>query len=155
MRKHPIKITAIFIIVVLFATQPEKSNPKSDPSDNIINSKLTITDTVKSLLRASCFDCHSNETKWVWYTYVPIASHFTIGHVNDARKHLNFSKWKTYKAGRKLNKLAEIKEFVSNHEMPLKSYLWLHPEADLTEEQRKIIIDWAIEEVDSMSSLIK
>lgn len=149
------KLLVVVFIIIVIATQPEKSNPESLPNESVLNSTLTMPDTVKSLLKAACFDCHSNETNWPWYTYVPISSHFTRNHVNEGRKHLNFSKWGSYKQNRKFKKLVEIKEFVDEAEMPLKSYIWLHAEANLITEQRKLIINWTISEVDSMSKLDK
>ncbi|MDA0987266.1 MAG: heme-binding domain-containing protein [Bacteroidetes bacterium] len=148
-------IFAVVTLTVLIYTEPEKTNPLTIENEIIYNTTLTMPDTVKKLLRSSCFDCHSNETKWVWYTYIPIASHFTGNHVQEGRKHLNFSKWGSYKIGRKLNKLAEIKEMVESHEMPINNYLWLHPEADLTDDQRRLIIDWAIKEVDTLAIITK
>lgn len=64
------------------------------------------------------------------------------GHVNEGRKELNFSEWSTYSDRRKDHKLEEINELVSEDEMPLASYLWVHGEARLSNEEKDQLINW-------------
>ena len=63
--------------------------------------------------------------------------------MHDGRKHLNFSEWEGYEAGRKIKKLKETEEEVGEGEMPMAIYLPMHPEAKLSEADRKVIVDWA------------
>ena len=94
---------------------------------------------MSGLLRAACYDCHSNETVWPWYAHVAPSSWFVAQHVDIGRRHLNFSTWADYPPSKADHKLEEIVEYVENHEMPLPSYLPLHPEAKLTDDDRRLI----------------
>jgi hypothetical protein len=98
---------------------------------------------VKSLLRRACANCHSGATEWPWYSYVAPVSWFVAHHVHEAREHLDLATLSAAKPKRKAKLLGEIAEEVDEHGMPLRSYLWLHPEARLTDAERKVIVDWA------------
>lgn len=98
---------------------------------------------VASVLKRSCYDCHSNETTWPWYSQVAPFSWLVSKDVNDGRKHLNFSVWQGYEEGRKLKKFKEVAEEVEEGEMPMAIYLPMHPEAKLTEADKKLLVDWA------------
>lgn len=86
---------------------------------------------VRALAVRACFDCHSNQTRWPWYSFVAPVSWFVAHDVYDARDDLNFSEWDKEQESKKAPKL------VRNRAMPLKAYVWLHAEADLTSEERE------------------
>ena len=90
----------------------------------------------QALAQAACYDCHSNETVWPWYSYVAPISWRIAGHVNDGRRHLNFSEWDQPNAD-----ADEIIEVIKDGEMPLRDYLMMHPEARLTDEGTQALID--------------
>ncbi|NPA82102.1 MAG: heme-binding domain-containing protein, partial [Epsilonproteobacteria bacterium] len=97
---------------------------------------------VKALFKRSCYDCHSYETKWPWYSKIAPASWFIAKHVHDGRAWLNFSIWEKYddKKKRELkNKIFRSVAFA----MPLPMYLWVHKDAKLTEEEKDKIRYWA------------
>jgi hypothetical protein len=86
---------------------------------------------VRALAVKACFDCHSNETRWPWYSFVAPVSWFVAHDVYDAREDLNFSEWDQPQEAKKAPKL------VRNRAMPLKAYVWLHADADLTSDERE------------------
>src|SRR5262245_6603886 len=86
---------------------------------------------LRALAVRACFDCHSNETRWPWYSFVAPVSWFIAHDVYDARDDLNFSEWANPEDAKKAPKL------VRNRAMPLGPYIWLHAEADLTSEERE------------------
>lgn len=131
----------ILLLAIQFV-RPERSNPSVDPAAELHES-VEVSSSVSALLRTSCYDCHSNETKWPWYAHVAPSSWFVARHVDEGRRHLNFSTWGEYPASKADHKLEEIVEYVENEEMPLTSYLPLHPEAKLTADDRLVIMDWA------------
>jgi hypothetical protein len=88
---------------------------------------------VRALAVRACFDCHSNETRWPWYSFVAPVSWFVAHDVYDARDDLNFSEWDQPQESKKAAKL------VRNRAMPLEAYLWLHSEADLTNDEREAL----------------
>ena len=94
------------------------------------------------LLHAACYDCHSHETKWPFYSRIAPASWLVTDDVNEGRKHLNFSDWpkEPDRATRKLDRINEVLDY---REMPPKKYTLLHPEARLTDAQRKLLVDWS------------
>lgn len=96
---------------------------------------------VITILKKSCYDCHSNEVKWPWYSQIAPFSWTITSHVNNGRKWLNFSIWENYTEDEKTKKLKGIYR-TAYAIMPLPTYLWLHKEADLSKEERNLLRDW-------------
>lgn len=92
--------------------------------------------TTRELARRACFDCHSNETRWPWYSYVAPASWLVQHDVDEGREVLNFSEW-----NRPYEEAGEAAETVLERTMPPRAYLLLHPEANLTDAQRRQLAD--------------
>lgn len=90
----------------------------------------------QALARDACFDCHSNETVWPWYSYVAPVSWRIAGHVNEGRRRLNFSEW-----DQPNEDADEIIKAITSGEMPLRDYLLMHPNAQLTEEGTQALVD--------------
>ena len=106
---------------------------------------LTIKQTPETIatnIRNSCYDCHSNETKYPWYTNVQPVAWFMQNHIEEGRKHLNFSIYSTYEPKRQAHKMEEAAEMVENGEMPLESYILGHSEAKLTDSQKAEMINY-------------
>lgn len=95
------------------------------------------------MLRRACYDCHSNQTRWPWYSRVAPASWFVVNHVEHARGDLNFSEWPEYDFELQEQAMEDIDKQISERKMPLRSYLILHPGARLSDSDRKVLIDWA------------
>jgi hypothetical protein len=98
---------------------------------------------VAAVLRAACYDCHSHETIWLWYSRIAPVSWLVAADVNDGREKLDFSDWPQFDPARAAKKLDRINETLDYHEMPPKKYTLIHAAARLTEAQRKEIMDWA------------
>jgi len=96
---------------------------------------------VKTILQKSCYDCHSHETKWPWYSYVAPMSWLVAHDVKDGRAHLNFSDWAPLKNIVYIHQ--EMAAEVAEGKMPLKAYLLAHPEAAVTPAELAILKDWA------------
>jgi len=96
---------------------------------------------VKAILQRSCYECHSNETRWPWYSYVAPVSWLVAHDVKEGREHLNFSNWAPLKAIIYIHQ--EIYAEVSEGKMPLKAYLLAHPDAAVSPEELAILKDWA------------
>lgn len=113
----------------------DKTNPP-------ITSDIPTSPEVKSILRKSCYDCHSNETIWPWYSNVAPVSWLVASDVHEGRRELNFSTWDRYDAGKQAHKIHEIWEEVETDEMPLWFYKPLHPEAELSAEDMATLKAW-------------
>ena len=106
------------------------------------STQLTADPAVLPLLEKACMNCHSQQTSWPPYSYVPPLSWAIEKDVAEARQHMDFSKWNEYSAEEKRDLLARIGTEVRNRQMPLPRYLLLHPEARLSEEERQTIYEW-------------
>ena len=89
----------------------------------------------KALAKRACMDCHSNNTEWPWYSYIAPISWRVANHVEDGRRHLNFSAW-----DQPNEDLDEVKEMVEEGEMPLNDYLFVHGEARLSGDERAALL---------------
>lgn len=126
----------LIIFIVMQFIQPNKENIVVDK-----NLEIKAPTEVMTLLKTSCFDCHSNETTWPWYSKIAPFSWVVANHVNTGRKALNFSTWENYSPQLKEEKLKAIYR-TAYASMPLPSYIYAHEEANLTKEQRSMIRDW-------------
>ncbi len=119
----------------------ERRNPPEDPSHTIYAAE-SVPGEVKAVLQGSCNDCHSNQTRWPWYSYVAPVSWMVSHDVHEGRKQMNFSEWSTYTEKRRDQKLEEICEQVTNGDMPDGKYALIHRSARPTQEQRDAVCEW-------------
>lgn len=125
-----------FIILALIAIQfipVERTNP---PVTNEINAPSDV----KAILKRACYNCHSNETEWVWYTKIAPASFLAINDVDEGRQHLNFSEWNVSKEAKAKE---EIWEEIREEQMPPWQYKIFHSETKLTLEEKDLLRNWA------------
>ncbi|WP_313028323.1 heme-binding domain-containing protein [Soonwooa sp.] len=135
-------ITVLLVAFIMIQFFPiDKINPEINPQMDFVNTKKPSI-TVAKILKTSCYDCHSNETKYPWYADIAPASWFLKNHIDEGRIKLNFSTWATYEPKRQAHKLEESIEMLEKDEMPLESYLLGHPEAKLTPETKKLLIEY-------------
>jgi len=139
MKKFIIFLIALFVVIQFI--------PYNVPADIVDKDgePLKAPDNVTSILKRSCYDCHSNHTNFPWYSYVAPVSWFTKHHVKDAREKMNFSKWNSYDDEQKVKYLNKIPKAVEFNKMPLPSYLLIHKDAKLSDEDKKSLSDWASE----------
>ncbi len=133
--KRTLLIFLILFIVMQFI-QTKKTNESVDK-----NLEIKTDEQVMSIFKTACYDCHSNEVKYPWYSNIAPFSWVISTHIEEGKKALNFSIWENYSVEKKEEKIKAIYRTVYAS-MPLQSYLWLHKEADLTKEQRSFIRDW-------------
>ena len=114
-----------------------------DRNNPAVTGEIEAPEEVMAILRRSCYDCHSNETVWPWYSYVAPASWLAAKDVREGRDELNFSEWSSYSTKQKNHKRKECGEEVEEGEMPLWFYTPLHPEAELSQEDIGIISSWS------------
>jgi len=139
-RKYILPALGVLLILIQFI-RIDKTNPASDPQQDFV-AVVNPPENVREIIVAACYDCHSNQTSYPWYTNVAPVSWWIKGHINNGRKNLNFSTWGAYSQDKKEHKLEECAEVVGNGWMPLGSYTWLHAEAKLTDEKRIELIGY-------------
>ena len=133
--KRMLLILFILFVVVQFITI-KKVNESVDK-----NLEIKADEQVMSIFKKACYDCHSNEIIYPWYSSVAPFSWVISGHIEEGRKAFNFSIWEKYSDSEKSEHLKDIYRTVYAA-MPLQSYIWLHKEAELTKEERTFIRDW-------------
>lgn len=141
MRKNAIGLIILGVFIVIQFIRPGRSVPAVDPAQDI-RQVLQPPAEVSSLLKDACYDCHSYETKYPWYSQIAPVSWWLANHINEGREQANFSTFGALSAEDRAEVLEEAAEYVGNGEMPLDSYTWMHPEAKLNDGQRKLLVDW-------------
>ncbi|MCO6491011.1 MAG: heme-binding domain-containing protein [Phaeodactylibacter sp.] len=132
-------LLAILVVIQFFRI--DKTNPPVNAGEDFMAMAAPPAE-VAELLKKACYDCHSHETKYPWYTNVAPVSWWIGHHIEEARGHLNFSTWKAYDAEKKAHKAEECAEELEKGLMPLKSYTRMHAEARLSDEQKERLIAW-------------
>lgn len=143
MLKKVIKIVLIVALIALVAIQfirPAK-NSEGYKSVATFEAETKPSAKVAAILKESCYDCHSNQTKYPWYAEIAPFSLWLNEHIKDGKKHFNASAWNDYTVKKKEHKLEEFVEMVEKGEMPLKSYSFLH--GNISEDDRKLLLQWA------------
>ena len=140
MIKKIVKIVLILFVLIQFY-RPSKNISTETLSSDFLE-VTNATEPVSTLLKNSCYDCHSDNTAYPWYNQIAPISWMIAHHVDEGKEELNFSKWSTFSQKRKKKKLDEIVEMLEEREMPLKTYLPMHPEAKLSNSQNQKLITW-------------
>ena len=135
-------LVAAGLFVVIQLIQPDRTNPPIKP-DIRIDVLVPVSPRVMTLLRNACFDCHSNETRWPWYSYVAPVSWLVSRDVSVGRENMNFSEWGSYDSRAQIGRLGAIAEEIEGGTMPLPIYITMHTEADLSNAERDSIVAWA------------
>ena len=132
-------VVALVVLVILIAIQLvplDRSNPP-------IRGEIQVPRAVSEVFRRSCYDCHSNETHWPWYSYVAPISWMLVHHVNEGREEVNFSTWSGLSDKERSEIVREIWEETSKGKMPLRGYLVIHPEAKLSDAALEALRAWS------------
>ncbi|SFI56990.1 Haem-binding domain-containing protein [Kaistella treverensis] len=138
-KKILVILLVAFILIQFFPI--DKNNPAPTPQMDFLNIKKTPEKTA-NLIRNGCYDCHSNESKYPWYSNIQPMAWFLQDHIEEGRKELNFSTFATYPLKRELKKMQEAAELIEKNEMPLDSYIILHPEAKFTAAEKQELIHY-------------
>lgn len=140
-KKILLALLAILVIIQFF--RPERN--ESNDGTYAITKTYEVPAEVDEILKVSCNDCHSNKTVYPWYANVQPVAWWLNDHVEDGKRHLNFSEFTNRPIAIQNHKWEEVAEMVEKKEMPLKdyTYLGLHSEANLSDEQREVLISWA------------
>lgn len=143
MKKGLLVILVILLIAAQFFQPPK--NESTGESIHDISAVMAIPADIDTLLKRSCYDCHSNNTIYPWFDRISPISWWVNGHVKEGKIELNFSEFGNYSKRKRLHKLKEIRESIEKDEMPLQSYVLLHRSAGLNDEQKSKLIEWTRE----------
>jgi len=132
-----------FALVLFLAIQlyrPAK-NITSEDYVTVFEIETNPSAQVKLVLKENCYDCHSNQTSYLWYHEIAPISFWISDHIKHGKGDLNFSNWKSYSTKKKDHKLEELIEEIEANEMPLKEYTWTH--GKLSDAEKELLLDWA------------
>jgi Haem-binding domain len=150
------KLKWLFVVFVagfalLQLTNPSRTNPR-------VVSDLMASNPpppqVAAILHAACYDCHSSETRWPWYSHIAPMSWLIASDVKEGREHLNLSDWPNDNPTHAAKRLEDMSDEIGSGEMPLPKYIKIHAEARLTGIQRKKLTDWLDAESARLKSII-
>lgn len=140
--KKKILLTLLAIFIIIQFIRPAR-NVSSQVAATDITKLYTVPENVQQVLKVSCYDCHSHNTAYPWYTNIQPVGWWLQSHVNEGKGHLDFSAFGTYPPKRQHHKMEEVIEQVQDNHMPLNSYLWIHQDAKLSADQKALVIQWA------------
>lgn len=141
MKAKVIIIIVLAILVIIQLKRINTTNPEILLDQDFLYA-VNAPDDINKILKTSCYDCHSNQTIYPWYSKVAPVSWILENHILEGRSHINFSEWTSYQEKKKNKIIEECIEEIEGGNMPLKPYTLLHPDAKLTAEAKKNLIGW-------------
>ena len=135
---------AVLVVAIVLVIQviPVKRNVSTVPPGQSFERTEKVPANVAAILKVSCYDCHSNNTRYPWYSVLQPGAWFMARHIKKGKEELNFDEFNNYSKRRKKAKIKSIISQIEKEEMPLKSYLLLHPDAGLTPNKKKVLLQF-------------
>lgn len=143
MTRSTVQKIGLGLLLVLLTVQfipVDRTTEKAEPAMDFLTQQVSAP--AAEMLKAACYDCHSNETEYPFYTSIAPVSWYIQKHINHGREHLNFSIWTSYSAEDREHILEEMIEEIEDNKMPLKSYRLLHGEARLSDGEKEELTNW-------------
>ena len=129
--------------------------PARNTSNNVLPADIqkiyVVPDTVSTVLQISCYDCHSNNTHYPWYSFIQPAAWLMASHIKEGKANLNFSEFGTYSKRKQQSKLQAMINSINDNTMPVSSYTMLHKKAILSVKSKALLLDWIQATKDSLS----
>lgn len=150
------RIKKIFLALLLAFIAIQFIQPAQNKSEQVLPtgfSKLyVVPDSVQAILQNACYDCHSNNTNYPWYSNIQPFAWMMANHIKNGKKKINFSDFGNNSTRKQLSKLKEILNQVEDDEMPILSYRLMHKNARLTQEEKTLLINWFNAKAESLSN---
>ncbi len=115
-----------------------------------ISKMFNISDSVQAVLTKACYDCHSNNTNYPWYSSIQPMGWLLANHIKQGKAVLNFSEFGSYSKRKQLSKLTGIANSIKDNSMPIPSYKWMHKNGRLTNSEKELLIKWSQQSKDSL-----
>lgn len=136
-------LAGVFLVLQLFRPAKNLSPTAPFSGKDDITVLYPPTPEVRQILANSCYDCHSNQTRYPWYAEIQPVGWWLASHVTDARHELNFAEFGALPRRRQIKRLESVVDEVRDRTMPLKSYTFIHRDAKLTTAQVSALCNWA------------
>ncbi len=145
-----ILLALLVILIIIQFVQPVR-NKGGLAMPNDISKVIDMPNNVQGILKKACYDCHSNNTNYPWYTNIQPLHWFMNYHIQSGKEELNFNEFSSYTPRRQQNKLRAIENSLRDGTMPLSSYTLIHRNAILNEAEKTLIIKWVQDSKDSLN----
>jgi len=132
-------------LLILQFFKPEKNNAPVDPERDML-AVLAPQEHIWALIRNACYDCHSNQTIYPWYEKFSPVSWYLHKHIQDGKEDLNFSDYGQMDQADRIGVLVDFCDVLDAGTMPLQSYLLLHKDARLSQEEKETLCKWTEDE---------
>jgi len=149
LKKIAIALLIVFVGIQFISTSRNQSN---DLLDTDITKSYPVSEKIVKIFKTSCYDCHSNNTNYPWYSKIQPVAWVLEDHIKEGKKELNFSEFGSYSKRRKKSKLKSIASQIEDGEMPLFSYTLLHGNAKLSREDKEEILTWAERMIEDLNN---
>lgn len=136
-----ILLALLAILIVIQFIHPAKNTSGGDQPNSIAKA-YPVPANVKTILDKACMDCHSNNTRYPWYSKIQPVDWWLTHHINEGKGELNFDEYTNKPVRYRYHKIEESVEQVKKGEMPIDSYTWIHKDAILTEQEKTLLNDW-------------
>jgi len=150
-RAKKIVLTLLIVFIAMQFIQPAHNK-----SEQVVATDFTkvylVPDSVQLILKKACYDCHSNNSSYPWYSNIQPVAWMMARHISNGKEKLNFSDFGSYTNRRQISKLKGIANQIKHDEMPIASYKLMHPNERLLQVEKKMIMDWMNATADSLSS---
>ncbi|MBK7883422.1 MAG: heme-binding domain-containing protein [Chitinophagaceae bacterium] len=150
-RIKKILLALLVVFIAIQFIQPAHNKSKELLATDF-NKLFAVPDTVTAILQNACYDCHSNNSGYPWYSNIQPMAWMMARHIKNGKEELNFNEFGSYTSRRQISKLMGIANQIKDDEMPLSSYKMMHKKANLTKEEKVLIMDWMNNKADSLSA---
>lgn len=142
-------VVLVVALIVIQFIRPAKNVSTTEVAQSVTQA-FRVPDTVQTILRRSCYDCHSNNTVYPWYAEVQPVGWWLNSHIQNGKRHVNYDEYATYRPIRQFIRFKDLIEQIRTDEMPLPSYLLIHRDAKLSSREKELLIRWSTAMMDSM-----
>lgn len=146
-KKILLVISVVFIVIQFIAPFRNKDGRVLETN---ISKMFNVSDSVQAVLTKACYDCHSNNTNYPWYSTIQPIGWLLAKHIKQGKAVLNFSEFGNYSKRKQLSKLTGIANSIKDNTMPLPSYKWMHKNARLTNTEKELLIKWIQQSKDTL-----
>lgn len=143
---------SLLLLAGIQFVRPDRNTSTLSPGREDFLEYFSAPPAVRQSFKTACYDCHSDNTRYPWYSNVQPVGWWLQRHVNTGKRELNFSRFGSYAEKRRKQRLEEILDEVLFKTMPLKPYTWMHRDAVFEESEREALIDWLDEAIEGLES---
>ncbi len=147
-----IAIISLILFLLIRLYQPARNTGFEQDITANFTKVYQVPKNVEIILRTSCYDCHSNNTNYPWYSNIQPIRFLMESHIKEGKEILNFNEWGNYSSRKQNNKLDRMVKQIKANEMPLSSYTLIHKNAILNPTQKELVINWIQKTTDSIST---